>query len=294
MELEGATPWVHRGEIGIPRAAWLTCKKVMVRPGEFFDSLERSPSWREPFLFYLAIQYTSYLCGLLLSVFHPGFNAADLAIAVPIGALLIPAGAFIGAGAIHLGVKLFKGQGSFRDTFHVTCYGSAPALFSFVPIAGGLVSGIWSLVLIVKGVRRLHGFSARRAVWAVSLVNLIGFLIAVALALLIPNMRVARVTANETAARAHLQVLVAAAQAYQAEHSGAFPSSEQDMVLSLPRLYHGQTVQGYVYSLDFPPQGYAFSARPESCGRTGVGVFSVSSDGNMTVHSCYERTDNRR
>jgi len=66
----------------------------------------------------------------------------------------------ITAGIMHLFIKLFKGSGSYADTFRTFVYASTPAVILF--FLGGL-AGIWSFILSLFGLSINHEISKLRA-----------------------------------------------------------------------------------------------------------------------------------
>jgi signal peptidase I len=58
-------------------------------------------------------------------------------------------------------------RGTFSETMACVCYTSAPSLLGVVPFLGGLIGGVWQLVLLVIGLRQVHQTTLARAVFAV-------------------------------------------------------------------------------------------------------------------------------
>lgn len=76
-------------------------------------------------------------------------------------------GVFIGAAIIHLGVLLVGGNQGYNQTVKSLIYGGTPGyLFGWIPFIG-IIGSIWSLILIIFGVKELHDVSTGRAVIAV-------------------------------------------------------------------------------------------------------------------------------
>lgn len=75
-----------------------------------------------------------------------------------------PITSFISAGILHLFVKLYKGNGSFKETFGASVYSSTPqTLFFFLfPVAS-----IWSSILLIFGISIRHNLSKGKALLAV-------------------------------------------------------------------------------------------------------------------------------
>lgn len=74
--------------------------------------------------------------------------------------------AFIFAGMIHLLVKAFKGEGKTTDTFKVYAYSMIPYfIISIIPLIGFL-SIIYSLILMIIGISKVHNISMGKAATA--------------------------------------------------------------------------------------------------------------------------------
>lgn len=77
---------------------------------------------------------------------------------------------FIGAGIQHLCLTLVGGaKHGYDATLRVASYAQAPALLNVVPICGGVIAGIWTMVLVVIGLREVHECSTGQAIMAVLL-----------------------------------------------------------------------------------------------------------------------------
>ena len=173
----GPASW-DRGQGRFPDDFLRAWKESLFSPSGFFTDLRAGSSLARALLYYLVF----VLVGTAFSVFWNlslggigeagriyemlGFTPGQYQIlglfAAPFLALL-----FLGffAVAYHLLVMLLvDGHGGFRETARVLCYAwSGPQLFQAVPLVGGLISGVWSLVLMVVGVREHHGTSTGRA-----------------------------------------------------------------------------------------------------------------------------------
>ncbi|MFW6369082.1 MAG: YIP1 family protein [Myxococcota bacterium] len=89
-----------------------------------------------------------------------------------IGIVLTPVFAAIGlliwAALVHLGALIFGAASrGWNASFKAVCYGSAPALLGVVPICGGFIGWIWSVVLAIVGLTFLQRTTAGRATGAV-------------------------------------------------------------------------------------------------------------------------------
>ena len=80
-------------------------------------------------------------------------------------------GIFISAVVAHLSLMIVGGaKKPYEATFRVVSYaGGACAILQLVPVCGGLVMWIWSIVLMVVGFSEVHGIGKGRALVAVLL-----------------------------------------------------------------------------------------------------------------------------
>jgi hypothetical protein len=82
---------------------------------------------------------------------------------------------FVSAAITHVMLLLLDGaRNGFEATMRVAAYGNgSTALWNLVPICGGLVAGIWSIVITVIGISRAHEISTGKALAAVLLPMLV-------------------------------------------------------------------------------------------------------------------------
>jgi len=77
--------------------------------------------------------------------------------------IITPILMLIGNGIMHLFIKLFKGRGSYADTFRSFVYASTPAvIFMVIPFVNSVV-GIWTFILSLFGLSINHEISKLRA-----------------------------------------------------------------------------------------------------------------------------------
>lgn len=74
---------------------------------------------------------------------------------------------FIVGAWLHLWVYLLGGKKGYMQTMKAVMYGSTPyMLIGWIPIIGGFIGGLWSLVVEILGIRELHGISTGRVIAA--------------------------------------------------------------------------------------------------------------------------------
>jgi hypothetical protein len=179
-------PWDDRQQRGILRAFFDTLVMVLTKPAEAFTAMKREGGLGEPLIYAIiggsvgGVIY--FLYNFLLSSAHMlgshenpmikmmggGIRPLFFIILIP---LFIAIGTFIGSGIFHLCLMIVGGaKQPFETTFRVVCFasGSANPLL-VIPICGGLIGGIWKIVLYCIGFARAHETDTGRAVLAVVL-----------------------------------------------------------------------------------------------------------------------------
>jgi hypothetical protein len=179
-------PWDDRHQRGILRAFFDTMIMVLTRPAEAFTAMKREGGFGDPLLYAIigsSVGYVAYfIYNVLLSsvrllgthenpIMHMmggGIRSLFLIICIPV---LVAIGAFIASGILHLCLMIVGGaKQSFETTFRVVCFGGGSAdPILIIPICGGLIAGIWKIVLYCIGFARAHETDTGRAVLAVVL-----------------------------------------------------------------------------------------------------------------------------
>jgi hypothetical protein len=162
-----------------------TTRQVLVTPRDFYSglALEGSGFWSYVF----AIGWPSTAVAGIIGVFLPslaigrnpltgltGAGAAGtlgvLAAVVLLAPLQLAIGIAIQAGILHLFLRMVGGaSGRLETTVRAIGYGQAVFAFNWIPLIGPVVGGIWLLVLMVVGLREMHGTSTGRALAAILL-----------------------------------------------------------------------------------------------------------------------------
>ena len=180
-------PWDQRQEKGLFQAFIETLQMVLSKPAVAFTAMKREGGLGEPLIyaliggsiggaFYFIYNFFfSSLGGMLGNRNNPmaqligtGIGSLFFIILVPV---LVTIGVFIWAGILHVCLMIVGGaRQSFETTFRVVCFagGSINPLL-VVPFCGGLIVGIWKIVLYCIGLARAHETDTGRAVLAVLL-----------------------------------------------------------------------------------------------------------------------------
>ena len=179
-------PWDDRQQRGILRAFFDSLIMVLTKPTEAFAVMKREGGLGEPLVYaiiggsvggviyflYNFLLGSAHLLGShenpMLHMMGGGIRPLFFIILVP---LFVAVGAFISSGIFHLCLMIVGGaKQPFETTFRVVCFasGSANPLL-VIPICGGLIAGIWKIVLYCIGFARAHEADTGRAVLAVLL-----------------------------------------------------------------------------------------------------------------------------
>jgi len=79
-------------------------------------------------------------------------------------------GVFFQAAILHLMLMLVGGAArGFEATARVCSYAQAAQLAQIIPMCGGLVSAVWSVILLIVGLSTAHGITRGKAALAVIL-----------------------------------------------------------------------------------------------------------------------------
>lgn len=179
------TPWEAREAYGFFGGLFKTMKQVLFSPAEFFKTMPVKEGLTDPLLYALIVGMVglmfSYTWQILLNGSVQGFmppemrtsqyqifqgiNIAALAILSP---FMLIIGMFIGAGMLHLFLLLVRGaRAGFEATFRVVAYCFSPNILLVIPVCGGVIAWIWSLVITIIGLKAAHEISGGKAAFAV-------------------------------------------------------------------------------------------------------------------------------
>ena len=178
-------PWDRRQELGFFPAFFQTLKLVLLQPSDAFSAMKPEGGLGEPLLYAVFGGSVGFIICLLFGVFMSSFGIMSdrnalagltgLGIGTVVIIIFVPVfiaiALFIGSGIIHLCLVLVGGaKRSYETTFRVLCFalGSSYPLM-IVPICGGVISGLWGLVVECIGLARAHETTIGRAVLAVLL-----------------------------------------------------------------------------------------------------------------------------
>ena len=179
-------PWDERHSKGLFQGFIETLQMVLTRPSEAFTAMRREGGLGEPLLyaiiggsfglvFYFIYQLAFQSLGVFANRPNPlahligaGIGGVILIIFVPV---LVAIGVFINAAILHVCLMIVGGaKHPFETTFRVICFASGSVFpLMVVPLCGGVIAGIWDIVLRCIGLARAHETDTGRAVLAVLL-----------------------------------------------------------------------------------------------------------------------------
>jgi len=179
-------PWDERHTKGLFSAFVETLQMVLTRPSEAFTAMTREGGLGEPLfyaiiggsfglVFYFAYQLAFQSLGMFATRPNPLAHLVGASIGGVIVIIFVPVlvaiGVFINAAILHVCLMIVGGaKQPFETTFRVICFASGSVFpLMVVPLCGGVVAGIWDLVLRCIGLARAHETDTGRAVLAVLL-----------------------------------------------------------------------------------------------------------------------------
>ena len=113
-------------------------------------------------------------------------------------------------------------------------------------------------------------------------------IIAVLAAIAIPNLLRARMTSNDSLAKATLRAMSTAAESYGSANNGTYPVNETAMVSATPPFLNtaycsNSPIAGYNYDCSvMNSAGYIFTATPVTLNITGSNVYTITIGGVLT------------
>ena len=196
-------PWDERQARGFFNAFVETLVMVLTKPDATFRAMKIEGGLVEPLIYALI---GGWLGGVVAFLFSLGFksvglfgnrnNALGMLAGMGIGSIafiillpvIIVIGLFIGAAIVHLCLMIVGGANkTFEATFRVLAFsqGSTGPL-QMIPVCGGLIAGVWGLVVTCIGLARAHETGTERAAFAVFLPLLVCCGGAILMAILVP------------------------------------------------------------------------------------------------------------
>ena len=176
-----ATPWEHRSELGLWQGISKTFKAVLFSPVEIFSTMTYKGGIKEPLAFGLLLGSIGGMFGFFWQflVMSGGLLAIDheimshftisliffgIAIVFP---LFVTIAIFVASAILHLLLLIVRGgKNGFEATFRVVSYSQAIQIWGLIPFIGGLIGGLWILIVQIIGLREIHETSYLRVILA--------------------------------------------------------------------------------------------------------------------------------
>ncbi|MBN1421216.1 MAG: YIP1 family protein [Planctomycetes bacterium] len=180
----GPSPFENRREIGFFSGLIDTLRESMFRPQEFFGRIEPEANLGDAVLYGVIVagvagaigQAWQIAFGDIFQRLTP-FEARDaefatiqrtmniiFLFAMPIVILVY---GFIQSALYHLALLLVGGaQRGFAATARAVFYGYGATVWSAIPFCGGFIAGLWTLIITIIGIQKLHDTALWKAIVA--------------------------------------------------------------------------------------------------------------------------------
>jgi len=180
----GPSPFENRREIGFLRGLTETLKESMFRPQEFFGRIEPEANLGDAILYGVIV---GSVAGVIGQVWQLAFGDAFqqflpieyrdarseaiqrmLNIIMLFGMpLIVLVYGFLQSAVYHLALLVVGGAGrSFSATARAVFYGYGATVWSVIPFCGGLIGGLWALIITIIGISKLHDTALWKAIVA--------------------------------------------------------------------------------------------------------------------------------
>lgn len=201
-------PWENRAKLGILEGLFTTWKETIVESKNFFKKLPPTGFLGSAILYTLIIAGIGNIIGFLWQIgwnvlfsdfgnlpfqrfggaeifqkFFSGVSLIFIIILIPIVLIIY---LFMLTGIVHLFLMIIGGANKgIETTLKAISYAQSPQIFQLVPLCGGLVAAIWSIVLEIIAIREVHRTTTGKAAFAV-LFPMVICCFLISLAILIP------------------------------------------------------------------------------------------------------------
>jgi hypothetical protein len=185
------TPWERREELGWRSGWWRTAKKVLIEPEKFWKTVRPHAPWQEALWFGWLVVLAAAAISIPFQLLQAGqlnqlidtfgknlpkelrsvlatSGGPGAAIAIQVAsAALYPVSLLINAAIVHVFAMMAgASKNGFGATVRALAYASVPAVFSGIPLVGGLC-GLYAIVLEVWALYKIQETTLASAVIAV-------------------------------------------------------------------------------------------------------------------------------
>ncbi len=180
------TPWEDRAQHGVVKGLLGTMKASLFSPAEFFKKMNVTGGLADPTLYALIVGMAGimvfYFWQIIMQNSLPGplshnvkgpagidlFSGIGMALVAVFTPFFIILGLFVWAGFLHVLLLLVQGaKNGFEATFRAVAYSYGSNIFLLVPFCGGIIAGVWNIVIVIIGLKEAHGTTGGRAAFAV-------------------------------------------------------------------------------------------------------------------------------
>jgi len=185
-------PWDNAASKDRIKALWKTFKKSLTNTVCFFEDVKKGKGMLRPAIYAIIINvvvilvFAAYEMGFSFSgagdsikksvISNYPFITAPIFIVLGVFFILIVFPffslfwLFMQSAILHLCLIILRSaKEDFQSTFRVICYSTGPQIFGVVPVIGGMISGIWYLVLAIIGIKVVHETTYLKSVLAIFL-----------------------------------------------------------------------------------------------------------------------------
>lgn len=169
-------PWEDEA-VGFPANLLRTWRDSLFQPAAFFAAVDLAGAFVRPLLYYLIVTIVSAAFAALWGLVGVGGETVAMLSAalgvraeglLLLGFFLSPfyglAALAVSTLALHLfAALLVPDRAGVGATARVVCYAAGPSVLTVLPALGGLAGTIWSVVLVVAGLQRVHRTTVARA-----------------------------------------------------------------------------------------------------------------------------------
>jgi len=177
--------WEDRENVGFFAGLWETWKESVFGPEAFFSKLPHRGGLGNPLFYALIVAWIGIAVEQMWSLLFSGMMYDLMADFIPsdqlywtsglqtgfsilylvfLAPILIVLSLFVTSGIYHLIMMIFGwAKRDFEATFRAMAYATGPILFYIIPMCGGLIGLVWSLVLSIIGLKHMQKTTGGKA-----------------------------------------------------------------------------------------------------------------------------------